>query len=125
MLKKEIKYVDYNDNERTETFWFNLSKAEVIEMELSTTGGLTQLIEKIVSTQDNKQLITFFKDLILRSYGEKSADGKHFVKNDAVRDAFSQTEAFSQLFTELATNATAAKDFVNAIVPQTPLVKAE
>lgn len=121
MLKKTIKYTDYDGNEREETFYFNLSKAEVAEMELSVDGGLVKQIEKIVEEQDGKGIIEMFKDIILRSYGEKSPDGKRFIKSKELRDAFSQTEAYSELFMELATDAEAAAAFVNGIVPQQPI----
>lgn len=117
MLKKPIKYTDYNGMERTEDFWFNLSKAEIMEMELSTTGGLAELIQKIVKEQDAPAIIKIFKDLILKAYGEKSPDGKRFIKSDEMALAFSQTEAYSNLFMELATDADAAAEFVNGIVP--------
>lgn len=118
MLKKTVVYVDYDGNERTETFYFNLTKAEVAEMELSVDGGLVKQIEKIVAEQDGKRIIEMFKDVILRSYGEKSPDGKRFMKSQELRDAFSQTEAYSEVFMELATNAEAAAAFINGIVPQ-------
>lgn len=118
MLKKTVVYVDYDGNERTETFYFNLTKAEVAEMELSVDGGLVKQIEKIVAEQDGKRIIEMFKDVILRSYGEKSPDGKRFIKSQELRDAFSQTEAYSEVFMELATNAEAAAAFINGIVPQ-------
>ena len=118
MLKKRIKYTDYNDVEREEDFYFNLTQAEVMEMEMSTTGGLAEQITKIIDAQDNPTIIKLFKDLILKSYGEKSADGKRFVKNDEIRAAFSETEAFSKLFIELATSVESATAFVNGITPQ-------
>lgn len=118
MLKKTITYTDYNGVERTEDFWFNLSKAELIEMEMSTAGGLTEMVEKIVKTQDMPSIIKIFKDMVLRAYGEKSADGKRFIKSDEISTAFSQTEAYSNLFMELARDADAAAAFVNGIVPQ-------
>jgi hypothetical protein len=117
MLAKEIEYLDYNNNPRKEVFLFNLTKAEVTEMELSTDGGLVKKIEAIVAAQNGAEIVKLFKDIIFKSYGEKSPDGKHFVKSDAISTAFSQTEAYSILFMELATNAGAAADFVNAIVP--------
>lgn len=120
MLKKSMKYTDYNGTERTEDFYFNLTKAEVAEMELSVDGGLVEKLQKIVAAQDGKEIIKTFKDLILRSYGIKSDDGKQFIKNQQVRDNFAQTEAFSDLFMELATNAEAATAFVNGIIPQLP-----
>jgi hypothetical protein len=117
MLKKTITYVDYNDVERKEDFYFNLSKAELAEMELSTTGGLSTLIKKVVETTDTPALIKLFKDLILRAYGEKSADGKRFIKSPELSEGFAQTEAYSVLFMELAANSDAAAAFVNGIVP--------
>lgn len=117
MLKKTITYNDYNGAERTEDFYFNLSKAEVMEMELSTTGGLAEMITKIVAAQDAPAIIKVFKDLVLKAYGEKSADGKRFIKSEELATAFSQTEAYSILFMELATDADAASKFVNGIIP--------
>lgn len=119
MLKKTITYNDYNDVERTEDFYFNLSKAEIMEMEMGTTGGLAEMINKIVQTQDAPAIIKVFKDLILKAYGERSADGKRFEKkNGALAEAFAETEAYSQLFMELATDADAAARFVNGIIPR-------
>lgn len=117
MIKKTIKYVDYNGTERTEDFYFNLSKAEVSEMELSVDGGLSQMLERIVASQDNKEIIRMFKKIILKAYGEKSADGKRFVKSEELATAFSQTEAYVELFMELATNEDKAAEFVNGIIP--------
>lgn len=117
MLKKTITYTDYNGNERTEDFYFNLTKAEIMEMEMSTTGGLAEMITRIVAAQDQPAIIKIFKDLVLKAYGEKSADGKRFVKSDEIAAGFSQTEAYSILFMELATDADAAAKFVNGIVP--------
>ena len=117
MLKKTITYTDYNGVERTEDFYFNLSKAEIIEMELGVSGGYAEMLKSIVNANDAPTLIKIFKDLVLRAYGEKSADGKRFVKSDAISEAFSQTEAYSILFMELATNADEAAKFVNGIVP--------
>lgn len=118
MLKKTISYVDYNGTQRTEDFYFNLSQAEIMEMEMSTVGGFVEMINRIVEAQDTPSLVKIFKDLILKAYGEKSLDGKRFIKSDEIREAFSQTEAYSQLFMELATNATAASEFVNGIIPK-------
>lgn len=117
MLKKVISYTDYDGNERKETFYFNLSKAEIAEMELSTSGGLAQMIQKIIDEKDHPKIVRIFKDLILKSYGEKSPDGKRFVKSEEISNAFAQTEAYSELFMELASNADAASAFINGIVP--------
>ena len=117
MLKKTITYTDYNDVERTEDFYFNLTTAELMEMEMGAVGGLSGMIEKIVSAKDAPAIIKVFKELVLKAYGEKSADGKRFIKSKEISDAFSQTEAYSQLFMELATDADAASKFVNGIAP--------
>lgn len=117
MLKKTFTYIDFNGVERTEDHYFNLSKAELMEMELSTTGGLAEMINKIVAAQDAPAIVKIFKDLVLKAYGQKSADGRRFIKSKELSDEFSQTEAYSQLFMELATDAEAAAAFVNGIVP--------
>lgn len=117
MLKKTITYTDYNGTTRKEDFYFNLTQAEVTELEVSVEGGLVEMINRIVAAQNGKVIIETFKDIILRAYGEKSPDGRRFIKNQEVRDAFAQTEAYSNLFMELATDAKAASEFVNGIVP--------
>ena len=117
MLKKTITYTDYNGTERTEDFYFNLTKAEVMEMEMSTSGGLAETIQRIVAAQDAPSIIKIFKDLVLKAYGVKSIDGRTFKKSEELKEEFSQTEAYSILFMELATDADAAAKFVNGIVP--------
>lgn len=117
MYKKTMTYTDYNGVERKEDFYFNLTKAEIMEMEMTTTGGMAEMIQRIVDAQDAPAIIKIFKDLVLKAYGEKSADGKRFIKSQELSEAFAQTEAYSQLFMELATDAKAASEFVNAIVP--------
>ena len=120
MLKKTITYTDYNGQERTENYYFNLSKAELMEMEMSTTGGWAAMMQGIIDAKDTPSLIKMFKELILKAYGEKSADGKRFVKVDngkRLADEFAQTEAYSQLFMELALDAKAASEFVTGIIP--------
>lgn len=118
MLKKTITYTDYNGNERTETFWFNLTKAEIMEMELTTEGGLVEMINNIVAANDTPSIVKTFKKIILKAYGEKSPDGRRFIKSEELSREFSQTEAYSQLYMELATNADSASEFVNGIVPE-------
>lgn len=117
MLKKTINYKDYNGGTRVEDFYFNLSEAELTEMELGVTGGLSEMLSEIIKTKDTPTLIKIFKDLILKSYGKKSLDGRQFIKNEALREEFSQTEAYSVLFMELVTDEQAAADFVNGIIP--------
>lgn len=118
MLKKTVTYTDYNGVERTEDFYFNFTKAEATMMELSETNGLANKLQTIVASKDNKQIIAMFKDIVLNAYGEKSADGKRFIKNDEIREAFSQTEAYSEIFMELALNEEFAAEFINGIIPK-------
>lgn len=117
MLKKTVTYVDYNGVERTEDFYFNLSKAEVTEMELSVEGGFSKMLEEIVKSNDNVRILELFKEMVLKAYGEKSADGRRFVKSKELSEAFSQTEAYSEIFMELAMDEKAAAAFVNGIMP--------
>lgn len=118
MLKKTINYVDYDGNEREEDFYFNLTKAELMEMSLSTSGGLDKYIERITKAQDTAKLIELFKDIIIKSYGVKSDDGKRFIKNSELTEEFTQTEAYSDLFTTLATDENEAAAFINGIMPK-------
>lgn len=117
MLKKRIVYTDYNGTKREEDFYFNLTKAEIMEMEMSTSGGLTEMITRIIETQDAPSIIKVFKNIIMKAYGEKSPDGKRFIKSEELSEAFSQTEAYSELFMELASDSDAASKFVNGIIP--------
>lgn len=117
MIKKTITYTDYNNIERTEDFYFNLTKHEITKMELSIEGGLAERIQRIVAAQNTPAIIEVFEDLIKRSYGVKTPDGRGFVKRAEDLEAFMATEAYSQLFMELATDADAAAKFVNGVVP--------
>ena len=117
MLKKTITYTDYNGSERTETFRFNLTKAEIVKMEMGVAGGLAERIERIVAAQDQPSIIEVFEDLIQKSYGVMTPDGKGFMKRQEDLDAFMATPAYSELFMELATNAEAASEFINGIIP--------
>ena len=117
MIKKTITYVDYNGVERTEDFYFNLSKAEVAEMEMSVEGGFSKMLEEIVASKDNVKIVSLFKQMVLKAYGEKSADGRRFVKSEEISKAFSETEAYSEIFMSLALNESEAAAFVNGIMP--------
>ena len=117
MIKETIKYTDFNGNERSEDFYFNLTKAEIMRMEMSTQGGLAERINRIVAAQDTPAIIAVFEDLIQKSYGVKTPDGRGFLKRPEDLEAFMATEAYSELFMKLATNADAAAKFVNGIVP--------
>ena len=124
MLKKTITYTDYNGVERTEDFYFHFNKAELAEMEMGTAGGYAEMIKKIIAAQDAPTLIKIFKEIVLKAYGMKSDDGKRFMKSPEIAEAFSQTEAYSILFMELATDADAAQKFVNGIMPTDLAAKA-
>lgn len=119
MLKKTITYIDYNGDKRTEDFWFNLNKAELMEMELSETGGMQKMLERIIEEKDAKRIVEVFKDIILKAYGEKTPDGKRFIKSKELSEAFSQTEAYSELFIELMDPDASAK-FINGLLPVIP-----
>lgn len=123
MLAREITYTDYDGVERTETFYFNLSKAELAEMQLTHEGGYSEYIERIVKAKDQIQLVKAFKSLILQAYGEKTEDGKRFRKSEELSDNFSQTEAYSELFVDLISNTDAAIAFVNGIMPKIDLTE--
>ena len=125
MLKKLIKYVDYDGRERQENFYFYMSKAELMEMELGTVGGMQNLIQLIIDKQDIPKIMDAFKTIILKAYGEKSPDGRRFIKSKELSEAFSQTEAYSNLYMELITDADAAAVFINGIVPEDVAMAAE
>lgn len=118
MYKKTITYEDFNGEERKEDFYFNMTRAEVTEMELSIDGGLSEMIKRVTEAKDVPSIVKIFKDLVLRSYGMRSPDGKRFIKSPQLSEEFSQTQAYSDLFMELATNSEAAANFVNGIMPQ-------
>jgi hypothetical protein len=117
MLKKQVTFTDFNGNSRTEDFYFNLTKAEIAEMEVSVEGGFVGFIERIIAEQDQKNLVAIFQEIVLSAYGVKSPDGREFIKNDEVRAMFKQTQAYSDIFIELATNAEAATAFFEGIIP--------
>lgn len=121
MYAKKIAFTDFNGNEKEQTFYFNLTKAELTEMQLSHEGGLQTYVQRIVEAQKTPEIAELFKKLILKAYGEKSDDGMRFIKRDPVRgnlaDEFEQTDAYSELFMELAQNEAAAAEFINGILP--------
>lgn len=118
MLKKAITYEDFNGDEVTEDFFFHLSKAELVELEMSQQGGLSEALKQIIASEDGKQIIIEFKKIILGSYGKRSEDGKRFIKNQTLRDEFESSAAYSALFMELVTNTDSAIEFINGIIPQ-------
>lgn len=118
MLKESRTYVDYNGVERTEDFYFNLTKAELAEMELSSEGGFENLLNKIIKAKDNKKVVETFKSILLKSYGEKSEDGRRFIKSEELSKAFSETPVYSDMFIELATDEKKAAKFIDGIMPK-------
>ena len=118
MLKKTITYTDFDGNERTEDFYFNLSKSELILLETTTPGGYVAMLQRIIDSKDNIELMNVFTDLIKKSYGVKSEDGKHFVKNEKYLDEFLSSAAFDQMFTEFFTTEDAAAEFAKGIIPK-------
>lgn len=118
MLKKTITFKDLDGNDVTEDFYFNLSKAEVAEMELTMHGGLSTYLNTIVETKDGGAIISTFKEIVRCAVGRRSEDGRRFIKSDEITEDFLQTDAYSQLFMELVTNATSAAEFVRGVVPE-------
>jgi len=119
MLQKKVNYVDYKGVQRSEVFFFNLSKAEVAEMELSHKGGLSEKIKRITESDTNEdEIVKIFKEVIIKSYGVVSDDGRRFIKSEQMRSEFEQSAAYSELFMQLATDAEAAAAFFNGIMPQ-------
>lgn len=117
MYKTTIKYVDYDGTEREEEFCFNISRAELATMELSMDGGMAQYLNTIIAKKDSAKLMDAFTDILRKSYGVKSPDGKRFIKSPELSAEFMQTEAYSELFMKLVTDADAAAAFVNGIMP--------
>ena len=120
MLKKTITFKDFNGESTKDDFYFNLTQAEVAEMELSAEGGMQEFIKRITKTRDQAKLVALFKELIMKSYGERSIDGKRFYKNDQIRADFAASGAYSELFMELATNTQSAIDFIVNVFPVDP-----
>jgi hypothetical protein len=118
MLKREIEYEDFNGVKTTDVFYFNISKPELIELEVEYEQGFGKLLEDIVEAKNNKELVKQFKAIVLMAYGQKSEDGKRFIKSDQLREEFSQTAAYNALFMELATDDNAAVVFLQSVLPK-------
>lgn len=118
MLVKRISYTDYNGNQRSEDFYFNLNKGEIFNMQFGTEGGLDKAIQKIIQTEDTPKIVKIFQDIILNAYGVKSDDGRRFIKSEELSTEFKQTEAYSELLMELVSDEKKAADFINALMPK-------
>lgn len=117
MLKKEISFVDYDGEKRTETHYFNLEKNELIKLEISSVGGLEESVKRIFQARNGKEIMDIFERIILVSYGEKDLDGVHFNKSEEMSNRFKNSKAYDTLFMELVTDDNAAADFINGILP--------
>lgn len=117
MFKEKIKYVDFDGNEREETFYFNLTRAEIIEMEVGESGGYGEMLRRIVESKDSAEIMKAFKIFLLKSYGEKSADGKYFNKSEEISNAFEHSAAYSEIFMKICTNTEYAINFINLVLP--------
>lgn len=118
MLVKRINYTDYNGNQRSEDFYFNLNKGEIFNLQFGTEGGLDKAIQKIIQTEDTPKIVKIFQDIILNAYGVKSDDGRRFIKSEELSTEFKQTEAYSELLMELVSDEKKAADFINALMPK-------
>lgn len=118
MLTKKITFEDYNGATKTRSYMFNLTKSEITELQLSTSGGLSEMIQSIIDSENQQEIIAIFKKIILMAYGEKSLDGERFDKSEEMSSAFSHTPAYDKLFMELATNSVAGAEFIKGIVPK-------
>ncbi len=118
MLKKTVTYEDFNGVERTEDFYFNLTEAELVDMDMDEGNGLADKLHKIIDSKDIKQIKDYFKWIVLKAYGEKSEDGRRFMKSEERSKAFEETQAYSDIWMELVMDESAASEFVNGIVPK-------
>lgn len=118
MYKITETYTDYDDNQRTEDFYFNYSEAELADLQFSVPGGLAGMIDKIIKTNDMPKLVELFRELIQKAYGEKSNDGRRFMKSPELTKEFTETVAYSQIYMRLATDSKAAQEFINKVVPK-------
>lgn len=118
MIKKTITYTDYDGMERTEDFWFNLSKTELTKLDAELPGGVLGVLRKIIDKKDRKALVDFIETLILRSYGEKTLDGKRFVKTPDMAEEFMQTPAYDELFMSILSDTDSQTSFINGVIPQ-------
>lgn len=118
MYKITETYTDYDDNQRTEDFYFNYSEAELTDLQFSVPGGLAGMIDKIIKTNDMPKLVELFRELIQKAYGEKSNDGRRFMKSPELTKEFTETVAYSQIYMRLATDSKAAQEFINKVVPK-------
>ena len=125
MYKKTVTYTDYNDNERTEDFYFSFTKAELLDKQMSVAGGYATVIDNIAKTKDLPAMIKIFKELVMEAYGVKSDDGRRFVKSEELTREFMETPAFSEIYMGLVTDDEAAAEFINKVFPSSLVAEIE
>ncbi len=125
MYKKTVTYTDYNDNERTEDFYFSFTKAELLDKQMSVAGGYATVIDNIAKTKDLPAMIKIFKELVMEAYGVKSDDGRRFIKSEELTREFMETPAFSEIYMGLVTDDKAAAEFINKVFPSTLVAEIE
>lgn len=118
MLRREIKYKNFDDEEVSDVYYFNISKSELVELEVEFKQGFGSMMQQIIDEKDSHEIIKYFKRIVLMAYGKKSDDGKRFIKNDQLREEFTQTPAYDALFMELATDAEKAAEFIRGALPK-------
>ena len=117
MFKKTMTYTDWNGVERTEDVYFNLSKAEILEMQLTTEGGFDKMLERMIKAKDTIALVKLYKQLILKAYGKKSEDGRRFEKSEEITREFIESPLYSDIYMELTLDDEKAQEFVRGIMP--------
>lgn len=117
MIKKTVTYTDYNGTERTETFYFHFTHAEILDMEMSVEGGFAERVQRIIDAKDQTSLLKLIKTFVLDAYGVKSDDGRRFIKSNEVKEAFVECPAYSEIYMELLTDDAVAAEFVNKVIP--------
>jgi len=123
MYSKKITYTDWDGNTRTETFRFNLTQTELLEIETEVPGGLQNYLTEIGEKIDGKKIMEFVKMFIGKSYGEKDTDGKRFRKGPEITKAFEETQAYDELFSELVLDADKLVEFIKAVSPSEDMIQ--
>lgn len=120
MRKETITYTDYNGTERTEDYYFNLTKTELTELEAGIDGGMGEALSKIINAQDVPEIMSAFKKIVLAAFGIKSPDGRRIEKSEKISKEFTETPAYDILFQRLflSGDENAAADFINDIIPK-------
>ena len=118
MIKKTITYEDFNGGKQTEDVYFHLSKTELIDLEYSFEGGLTEILPELIKDKNIPKILELFKSIILKSYGKRSEDGRTFIKNEEEAQEFLKSPVFDALFMELLSSPETATAFIGGIIPK-------